>query len=114
VKQPNTLLKLAVVASSVLLVAGFVSYRAGAFNWLMRPSLRSADSESGFDSSKSGKVFRQSSPAQQPSPGTTPPESTIMSGSKSPINMIQYSIPVPSFTPDAQPPAPSQSSLPPP
>ncbi len=37
-KQPNFLLKLATVVSSILLVGGFVCYRAGAFDWLMGAS----------------------------------------------------------------------------
>lgn len=31
-KKPNLLVKLAAIASSVVLIAGFVAYRAGAFN----------------------------------------------------------------------------------
>src|SRR5262249_56218896 len=42
-KQPNRLLKVATIASSVLLLSGFVSYRAGAFHWLMRSSAPPAD-----------------------------------------------------------------------
>jgi hypothetical protein len=37
VKQPPLLLKLAAVASAIVLIGGFVSYRAGAFNWLAPP-----------------------------------------------------------------------------
>ena len=33
-KLPRAVLKVAAVGSSILLVAGFVSYRAGAFDWL--------------------------------------------------------------------------------
>jgi hypothetical protein len=33
-KAPGTFLKILTVLSSVLLVAGFISYRAGAFAWL--------------------------------------------------------------------------------
>ena len=33
--RAKTALKLAVIASSALLAAGFISYRAGAFSWLM-------------------------------------------------------------------------------
>jgi len=34
VKLPRPVLKMAAAGSSILLVAGFVSYRAGAFDWL--------------------------------------------------------------------------------
>lgn len=35
--RPNAMLKVAAVGCSVLLAAGFVSYRAGAFDWLNPP-----------------------------------------------------------------------------
>lgn len=35
--RPNAILKAAAVGCSVLLAAGFVSYRAGAFDWLNPP-----------------------------------------------------------------------------
>lgn len=37
-KKSHALLKLAALASSVLLVGGYVSYRAGAFGWALKPS----------------------------------------------------------------------------
>src|SRR5262245_47314458 len=43
VKQPKAVLKLAAVLSCVLLVSGFVAYRAGAFNQLMEPGTQPAD-----------------------------------------------------------------------
>jgi hypothetical protein len=45
--KARTLLKLATVLSSVLLLGLFVSYRAGAFSWLMATSARPMDSGSG-------------------------------------------------------------------
>jgi hypothetical protein len=42
-KKRMVLLKLAAVASSLLLVAGLVSYRAGAFNWLLESRTPAAD-----------------------------------------------------------------------
>ena len=42
-KKPNIVVKLAVIASSVVLIAGFVSYRAGAFNWSKPASPQPAD-----------------------------------------------------------------------
>jgi len=45
-KKPPVLLKLAVLVSSVLLVGGFVCYRAGAFTWLLASNPRPAASGS--------------------------------------------------------------------
>jgi hypothetical protein len=76
VKNANVLLKLAAVASSVVLVGGFVSYRAGALNWLMASEVPPAQVD-------------ENSPADQPpsaeSPLATP---AIMSGSKSGIYIV--------------------------
>jgi hypothetical protein len=55
-KQPNTFVRLAAVVNSLLLVGGFVSYRAGAFDSLLRFGAKAADSES------------------SPKPEETPPE----------------------------------------
>jgi len=71
VKQPNSLLKLAAVASSVLLVGGCVAYRAGAFNWLTGTS------------SQSGEVLPEPGTSEQPTPDTKQPMPTIMGGTKS-------------------------------
>jgi hypothetical protein len=38
VNRPHPILKVAAVASSALLLAGFVSYRAGAFDWTSPPA----------------------------------------------------------------------------
>jgi hypothetical protein len=95
-KQPNALLKLAAVVSSLVLFGGFVSYRAGAFNGLM------------------GSSAQQAEPAAlQPSPpAPTQPAPTIMSSSKSIIlgdNVYDVQI-GPYDQPTAPPSAPSQQA----
>jgi hypothetical protein len=92
VKTPTFLLKLATVVSSVLLGAGFVSYNAGAFDWLVEPSEQDVDAASNStldakasDSSQSGKA-----PVETAATQSAP---TIMSGTKS-------------FTPAAMVPTP--------
>jgi hypothetical protein len=67
VKQLHMLVKVAVVASSLLLVGGFVSYRAGAFDALMGPSAQPAEPTA----------------PQQPPPGATESAPAMMSSSKS-------------------------------
>jgi hypothetical protein len=72
-KKPGCVLKAATVFSSVLLVAGYIGYRAGAFDWL----LGSREPER-FQSSSKLKVLsfglsekakdEQSSPSPQPDP----------------------------------------------
>jgi hypothetical protein len=77
-KQPGRLRKAAVVVTSVLLIAGFVSYRAGALGWLV-----GTDTKPGVLSlmagSKSAAVFETVGTVQPP----PSPQPTIMSGSKS-------------------------------
>ncbi len=103
-KQPNFLLKLAALASSVLLVSGFVCYRAGAFHWLWGASPQPADADpSLFPGPKSGVIFHEPAPTQQPAPAGSPTVPTVMSGSKS------LFIQVPNNVSDAK-----QSSVPPP
>lgn len=68
----KTILKVAVILSSVLLVSGFLAYRAGAFNTLFGPSM--------MGSSKSGAIFK---PDQTAPPNTIQFDPTIMSSSKS-------------------------------
>src|SRR5438105_3492553 len=43
VKQLHPLLKLSAIATSVLLVSAFVSYRAGAINWFVKSGDRPAE-----------------------------------------------------------------------
>jgi hypothetical protein len=110
VKQPNPLLKLAAVISSVLLAGGFVAYRAGAFNSLMEPSPQPADSESSPTSAVGDE------------PTGEQPALTIMPGSKSAIiggpTLVDDSMNPPDKRarvlglPDAKPPATSQQPPP--
>jgi hypothetical protein len=44
-KRPNAFLRFATIAGSILLVSGFISYRAGAVNWLMGIPSRSQNWE---------------------------------------------------------------------
>jgi hypothetical protein len=128
VKQPNSLLKLATVVSSVLLAGGFVAYRVGAFNSLMGTSASPADSESSPTSTvgdestgehpaptilpgsksfviSSPTLVQDDTPADAKPPATTKPVRIIMSGSKS------IFIPSPN-APDTRPPATSQQPPP--
>src|SRR5262249_52073285 len=98
-RQPSSLLRLGAVVSSLLLAGGFVSYRAGAFDSLMRSNAEPAANESAEaentetsdqhpiylidGTSKSAAIFRGSLPTQQPQPGTSQRQPTVMSSSKS-------------------------------
>jgi hypothetical protein len=99
----NSLLKLATVVSSVLLLSGFVCYRAGAFHWLIGASARPADSVS-------SPTVGQSPAAPGEAAGT------IMPGSKSMVisDFSSFAVPVPSSGPEAQPAVPSQQPVAPP
>jgi hypothetical protein len=70
--KPNALVKLATVASSVLLLAAFVSYRAGPLSWIGDAGARSADSTTSVPAT-----------AVQPPSMATEQDRTIMSSSKS-------------------------------
>jgi hypothetical protein len=85
-KPPRAILKLTAVASSALLVAGFVSYRAGAFDWLNRPESQPAadPGETMFPSSKLTQIAR---PTDVP-PENTPVDPAMLSGSKSAMVLI--------------------------
>ncbi len=117
-KEAKGLLKLAAVASSVLLMAGFVCYRAGAFHRLWEsgaPADIASDpaSDQGpldaapaggttvngpgggpipdpalFYGSKSSIVFPKPTAAQQSPSGTAPSPPTILGGSKSVAPLI--------------------------
>ena len=74
----KTILKVAVVLSSVLLVSGLLAHRTGAFNAFFGPSMMSG--------SKSGPAFNPdlvSPPDVSSTPGTIQIDPTIMSSSKS-------------------------------
>jgi hypothetical protein len=117
-QRSNTLVKMTTIVSSVFLLGAFVSYRAGAFNWLMKPSspaavpmsvppveTNKADATTPTPptimySTKSAPVFDHSKTPQL-FPETPPPtasKSTIMPGPKSGIILD-----VPSYDP-ARPP----------
>jgi hypothetical protein len=115
----KTILKLAVIASSVLLAAGFISYRAGAFSWLMPAEVRPVDSgtETPTPTVELLPAVMSGSKASFPSPlppgttGTQPSAGTpplIMSGSKS----LAPLIPPSSSKPATQAPADSQATKP--
>jgi hypothetical protein len=134
VKQLHMLAKVAVVASSLLLVGGFVSYRAGAFNALIGPSTQPAEPAGPqqllpattqtvptmMSSSKSMTLGNNvydvqigpysppntppPAPSQQAPPATTKAAPTIMYGSKAPYSLIETA----HDKPTAPPPAPSQ------
>jgi hypothetical protein len=99
VKEPNSLVKAATVISSVLLLSGFVGYRAGAFNWLMG-SPPPADT---------------SNPALSPGALKPPPSAaaqtapTLMPGSKS---MVGVGEGITGLVPASPAPAPSQPPVP--
>jgi hypothetical protein len=87
-KRSNAVLKVVAILSSVLLVAGFVCYRAGAFNDLLGTMPTPATAGPNYDpylydgTSKSARIFIE--PASQPPvAGTTPSRPTYLGGSKS-------------------------------
>jgi hypothetical protein len=80
-KQRNTLLKIATVLSSVLLVGGAVSYRAGAFSRIVAAITRPADAESNRALRGSENAPTDSDSSQQPSQKAK--DNTIMSSPKS-------------------------------
>ena len=104
----NVLLKLATVASAVLLMAGFVSYRAGAFGWLSDSGTRSVDAE-GIPSSE-GNL------AEDPSTDSAAQgERTIMSGSKSiKLSGGNPSVSLGEYKPKTEPPLPNPADVQPP
>jgi hypothetical protein len=81
VKQPKTLLKIAVVASSVLLAGGFVCYRAGAYDWLMGTS--STATKELLPSSKVKQLLVVPVTPEQPASGTLQLPPAVMYSSKS-------------------------------
>ncbi|MDP6443688.1 MAG: hypothetical protein QGG36_06055 [Pirellulaceae bacterium] len=90
--QANFPLKIAAIASSMILAAVFVCYRAGALEWRGGSD---APAEAGappsddemFGSTKSAAVFEIETPAPGEPPGpatsTSPNESVIIGGTKS-------------------------------
>jgi hypothetical protein len=81
-KRPGYLLKAVTVISSVLLVAGFIAYRAGAFDWLVGND--DAEPERFMSSSKFQTLFFGLSEKTKEQPGATPQlDPAFMSSSKS-------------------------------
>lgn len=79
-KRPNAVLKLAAVASSAVLVAGFVSYRAGAFDWVRSTNPPAVEPGQAADANGTDGTAPQS-----PDPGLT---NVMLSGSKSGIYIV--------------------------
>jgi hypothetical protein len=102
VKRPHAALKLAAVASSVVLVAGFVSYRAGAFEWLSKPDVQSTG-DPGETILPSSKVSQIAQPKDVPA-GQTGTDPAMMSGSKSIIFVVPPSSPQPGGSTAGSPP----------
>jgi hypothetical protein len=97
VKHANVVLKLAAVASSIVLVGGFVSYRAGALNWLV--------------AYEAPTRVEDKSPADPPQADGTSTNPVIMSGSKSGIYIVPAS-PAAKDGPAAAPAAPPPTIMP--
>ena len=115
-KQPNSLVKLAAVVSSVLLVSAFICYRAGAFHWLMAAPAPAASGNNPadpndimFSGSKSMEPLFVIPTADVPAapPSSAQPAPTILPGSK------RGEIFTPADTPGAQPPSPASPAAPP-
>jgi len=90
VKQPNSLLRVTVVVSSVLLAATFISYRAGAFDGLLETIELTAVAGSTpirenrqSNGSQSRKISAEANLFQQRPPAGAKPAPTIMAGPKS-------------------------------
>jgi hypothetical protein len=105
-KQKKTLLKVAVILSSALLVAGFVAYRAGAFNeWLAPPPSGSIENETPGPNGEAVEqeqlvppIVMSGSKSALPATTLVPPQSssggsTIIGGSKSLAPLIPASPP---------------------
>lgn len=91
-KRPHYLFRVAALVSSVVLLGGFVSYRAGAFDWFVRSSAEPNDADNTLppeaqvdDGPRSGKLpwKYDSSPTKIQLPNPAPP--TIMNGTKAPL-----------------------------
>jgi hypothetical protein len=113
----KTILKLAVIASSVLLAAGFISYRAGAFGWLTPATVQPVDSGTEAPSGTVEPLPTVMSGSKASFPSAIPPASTlptlerrpvIMSGSKS----LAPLVPPSSGKPNTPAPADSQAAKP--
>src|SRR5262245_22364388 len=106
-KQPNLIVKVAVLARALLLVGGRVSYRAGAIDWLM-PHEGTPTDPSMMPSSKVGKVldYVPVNPDGSQSDATPPFDPVLMGGSKS----LSIGPVIPTSPPNS---TPAQASPPP-
>ena len=121
-KQPYLALKVAAVLSAVLLSGGFIGYRGGAFNWLVKPApekmlgsskLKVLSFEAAPDVPPAETVSTPSSEEPAAAPNQQPPEATprptLIPGSKS-ILIAQPNYILPSLNEPL--PAPSQPAKP--
>ena len=109
--KPNLLLKLAALASSVLLVAALVCYLSGCAS--LRPTsarLSTKRSDSPNKHSEGQNVPPESGASQQNPSQTTEPARVIMSGSKSfnPAGFVQGLTPADPPSPANEPAKPGQ------
>lgn len=115
----QSLLKAAAVTSSVLLVSGFVCYRAGAFHWLKaqttsmmsgtKSTFQTVGQSLGSPSNHSGTEPANSSPKEAPSPTAVP--APIMPGPKSGFVLPPETVPPPFLKPSNEPPAPPKKPI---
>lgn len=108
-KQSRSFLKVAVIVSSVLLVGGLVSYRAGAFDWFMGTSAQSSG-DAVMGGSKS-KAFLVEPPSESAPSGPAKDSAIIMGGSKT-IAITPLVSPPPKKTETPAPNAPAQPPKP--
>jgi hypothetical protein len=107
-KLSGSLLKSAVVVSSVLLVGGFIAYRAGAFNRLMAPTPQPVESSGDpigddylLSGSKSDRIILVPATTQQPAGDKAQLDAALMGGSKT-ISIGPLVTPPSGSTPGAQ------------
>jgi hypothetical protein len=81
-KQPHLFVKIGVITSSVVLAAGCIAYRAGAFNWF------TADKPTTMGGSKSKPLVEPVPPDTKPVDSSPSLDLPIMSGSKSAILIV--------------------------
>jgi hypothetical protein len=84
-KKPGMILKVLTVVSSVLLVAGFIGYRAGAFDWILGNET-AGETERFMSSSKVKTLFfglGDGKPSDVPSATYPQSDLSFMSSSKS-------------------------------
>lgn len=112
--RSNSLLKLAAIAGYIVLVGGFVSYRAGAFTWLKAASTGPAAIS--VETGPSGLDFMTEVLGMTSEPAPADDTQAIMPGSKSGILAPAPGWLVPATPrtppPGAEPPAPVQPSKP--